>query len=370
MKLNSIQYSQYDGLPREWRLEDCTFCDVNLMVGQNATGKSRTLQVVSTLAGLLSGELKLTPDCGSFDVVFYENGHEIQYLLKWEKRGVVQEQFSQNGQTLLRRGADGTGKILAQKLKLEIDFQPPVDHLAVVSRRDAIQHPFLEKLYNWGKRCLFFHFGTPMGQDQLALLASGGQKEDFNLKDENQVVAIFHEGVAKYGSDYYQLLYDDMGKLNYHLEKIGIQHFGSNGRTLSGIRLKEKELAAYTSHHHISTGMFRTLSLLTQLNYSLLNERPSCVMIDDIGEGLDYIRSMALIDLLIEKAKASNMQLIMSTNDRFVMNRVPLHYWSVIRRFPHKTKFVNYRNSKELFDEFEFTGLSNFDFFSSNYLGR
>ena len=58
----------------------------------------------------------------------------------------------------------------------------------------------------------------------------------------------------------------------------------------------------------------------------------------------------------------------MATNDRFVMNRVPLEYWSVIRRLPNMSKIYNYQNSKELFDNFEFTGLSNFDFFSSDYL--
>ncbi len=58
----------------------------------------------------------------------------------------------------------------------------------------------------------------------------------------------------------------------------------------------------------------------------------------------------------------------MATNDRFIMNRVPIEYWSVIRRLPNKAQICNYRNYKEVFDDFEFTGLSNFDFFSSDYL--
>ena len=384
MRLKSLQYSQYDTQPRAWRLEDCTFGDINLVVGQNATGKTRTLQAISELANLLSGDGKLNAQEGCFDAEFDQNGCQ-KYVLKWANKNVVEEVFIQDGRTLLQRGVDGTGKIFAAKLQLELDFHSPSDKLAVVSRRDAIQHPFLESLYSWGKAARYFRFGTAMGQEHLAIFEGGQPQGELNLKDSNQAVIIFQKGKAKYGSHYVQLILDDMKKIGYELEDILIQRMewigtnganGANGKVskpfgrLSGISIKEKELAAITYHHEISSGMFRALSLIIQLNYSLLASLPSCIIIDDIGEGLDYIRSTALIELLIKKVEdtTGNVQLIMSTNDRFVMNSVPLKYWSIIRRFPHKAKFYTYRNSKQLFDEFEFTGLSNFDFFSSNYL--
>ncbi len=132
-----------------------------------------------------------------------------------------------------------------------------------------------------------------------------------------------------------------------------------------GILVRESDLKGTTDQNSISQGMFRALSLIIQLNYSLLASVPSCILIDDIGEGLDHERSSALIKLLIDKAKKSRVQLIMSTNDRFVMNNVPLEYWSIMRRFPNESKIYNYRNSKKLFEEFELTGLNNFDFFAS-----
>jgi hypothetical protein len=90
-------------------------------------------------------------------------------------------------------------------------------------------------------------------------------------------------------------------------------------------------------------------------------------LIDDIGEGLDYTRSTALISLLMNKVEWTKMQLIISTNDQFVMDAMPLKYWSVIKRSAGFAKMYNYLNSKKLFDSFQFTGLGNFDFFSSNY---
>jgi hypothetical protein len=57
----------------------------------------------------------------------------------------------------------------------------------------------------------------------------------------------------------------------------------------------------------------------------------------------------------------------MTTNDRFIMNAVPLEYWLILSRDGGQVTSLNYRNSKEMFDDFESTGLSNFDLFSSGY---
>lgn len=371
MKLKSIQYKEYNGQANEWRLEDCLLSDVNLMVGKNATGKTRTLNVILALSNFLAGDLKPDFDSStSLEVTFEDHAEEIKYLLRCENQTVIQEQLIQDGRTLLQRGPDSKGKIFAYELNTEINFQPPANELAVVTRRDAIQHPFLEKLYNWGQSARYFRFGTPMGQDHLAI--SDWREKKLNLKNSNQAVAIFKKGESEYGKKYIQLLIEDMRNIGYELEALSLQeaegrvHF-EVPRITYGINLKEKSLEAITSHHNISTGMFRVLSLFIQLNYSLLASLPSCIIIDDIGEGLDYSRSSALIESLIKKMKGTKMQIIMSTNDRFVMNALPLEYWSVIQRFPHKSMIYNYFNSKNVFDKFELTGLSNFDFFSSNY---
>ena len=118
----------------------------------------------------------------------------------------------------------------------------------------------------------------------------------------------------------------------------------------------------------MSQGMFRALSLIVSLNYAEHTAVPSCVLIDDIGEGLDFDRSCALIKLLMQKAEETSMQLILSTNDRFIMNSVPLEAWTVLRRVGQNTNVYNYDNSRARFDEFKFTGMNNFDFFAYDFL--
>jgi ABC-type antimicrobial peptide transport system ATPase subunit len=119
----------------------------------------------------------------------------------------------------------------------------------------------------------------------------------------------------------------------------------------------------------MSQGMFRALSIIIHLTYHSMMKTPATILIDDIGEGLDYDRSTKLINLLIELAeKNDNIQLIMSTNDRYVMNKVPFKYWQLIDRKGGECKVYNYQNSKEIFEEFKRTGLNNFDFLATDFI--
>ena len=160
-----------------------------------------------------------------------------------------------------------------------------------------------------------------------------------------------------------------MRSISYFLEKIDALPLKNLPASINGygLNVKECDLDDTTDQREMSQGMFRAFSLLIQLNYSLLNKIPTCILIDDIGEGLDYDRSRKLIELVIQKISNSSIQVIMTTNDKFVMNAVPLEYWSVIKRVKNKSFFYNYKNSRESFDEFKYTGMSNFDFLTSEY---
>jgi predicted ATPase len=136
------------------------------------------------------------------------------------------------------------------------------------------------------------------------------------------------------------------------------------------LAIKEKDLPGAVEQHTVSQGMFRALSLIIQLNFGLMSRRAACILVDDIGEGLDFERSCAIIDLLRRKARDSAVQLIMSTNDRFVMNKVPLEEWCLLQRTGNKVCVRNYRNSKEAFDRFKVTGLNNFDFLATDFIDK
>jgi len=373
IQLKSVKYAEFEGTPQEWRLDGLSLAESNLIVGKNASGKSRALNIIHALARNLAGVGGASLS-SNYDVEFIHDGKAINYQLKCEEEHVVFEEFSVEGRVLLKRGSGGEGLIWAEEIDggKDIRFQTPTSELAAVARQDAIQHRFLEPLYSWGSSLRHYYFGTALGKDHLAVLTEkGGGKVD--ERDPNAVVALYRLAEKEFNEEFRQALMLDMRQLDYDVEELGLKApvsirivSGLPGE-LVGLYVKEKDLPGITDQHSMSQGMFRALSLLIRVNYSQLTGKSTCILIDDIGEGLDFNRTCRLIELLRDKAKTSGIQLILSTNDRFVMNRVPLEEWSVLQRQGNHVRVLNYENSREIFEEFKFTGLSNFSFLEMDF---
>jgi AAA15 family ATPase/GTPase len=375
MRLQSIKYSQFDGQPNEWNLDLLDFLPLNLIVGKNASGKTRTITLIYYLAGILSGDLIPAFPSLNFRADFTDQEKNYQYILKVKDRAVIDEQFIVAGKTRLKRNPGGTGEIWAEQVGKDMEFQVDEFASAFASRRDNIQHPFFEPLYQWAKSVYYYRFGTDLGRNTRVYLPREEEKResmhiDLNMKDDQFVVSIFKTAEEKFGEHFKKMILDDMSQINYNVIDVGLTNsaYMDFGRKHMYLWIQEKDLESKTNQWQISQGMFRALSLIIQLNYLKMTHIPSCILIDDIGEGLDYERSCALIKLIMEKAENSQFQLIMATNDRFVMNEVPLEYWTVLHREGKRCRVFNSKNSKEKFEKFRFTGLNNFDFFSSDYL--
>ncbi len=378
MKLKTIIYNQFAGKPDEWRLSKASFKDTNLIVGRNASGKTRTLNIVKGLAELLSMRQQLHFLSGDYDAVFEDDEKQITYTLKYEDGKVIEERVMINDETMLTRSQEGSGNIRAVEIGRDIRFQVSVNEVAILAKRDALQHPFLEPLVEWGKSLIYFDFGTALGKDMFQLL---GEKESVDKIDDqmllrtNNVSMIFRKGRHKFGNEFVDGIKRDMKALDYQIKTIGIGAptsvtFTGLQEPAVGLFVEEEELKTRIDQASISRGMFRALSVIILVSYILRAKTSQCILIDDIGEGLDYERSSSLVKLLIKKAKKSNIQLSMATNDRFIMNSVPLEYWSVLYRRGSICEILNRENSPKVFEDFELTGLGNFDFFSSGYYLR
>ncbi len=373
MLLQTISYSQFLGSENEWILHQFDLGNINLIVGKNASGKSRLINIINGLAGLVSQDSILRFSSGDYTLTYRDADKIVKYHLKYEESKVIEEKYEHDGKTLLTRMDGGKGKIFAEELNHEISFQVPVNKIAVISKQDEVQHSFLQRLITWGENVKIFRFGTHLGQEQLAVVLDPEQYDELDIKDPNKVVAILRSAIHRYGDDFKQILLNDLETIGYPCDEIGIGEApnisfqGGLKRDPIGIYVREKDLLGRTFQIEMSQGMFRAISLLIQINIILQNAPHGCVLIDDIGEGLDFERSTSIINLLVSKFEKSKSQLIMSTNDRFVMNGVPLKYWNIIERKRNECFFYNYSNSKELFDQFKYTGLNNFDFFTSEY---
>jgi len=376
MRLKSISYADHPGESREWRIHDFVLGDANLVVGLNASGKSRTLAAIGNLAWLISAKIKLGFRTADSDCTaeFEDAGRALSYTMQCRQGKVTKEVFIEDGRERMTRGEGGAGRIDSVKDNKTVEFQTPETELAIVARRDSIQHGFFDPLHLWAASVYRYEFGSQLGK-HLITVEVPNSKYQLDPRNQDEVMNIFTAGEALFEDKFKESIKRDMAKLDYPLDKIGavaptafpISHLPGPAKYLY---VKEHDLDCITEQWEMSQGMFRALSIIIQLTYSQMTAKPACVIIDDIGEGLDFGRSCALIDLLMEKAKVAGVQLLMSTNDRFVMNKVPLEVWTVLRRSKGRAIVNNYVNSKKLFDAFEYTGLNNFDFLATDFVGE
>ncbi len=377
MRLKAIKYIRFKNEKNEWSIEgkpinnkynqSLTINQINLIVGKNATGKTNTINAIRTIADLISGDKKLSSlvyNTFKYDLLFEDNFEDLLYTLDVKKGEVVQEILKIGKVEKLNRAK---GELFYELENKNLSFQTDKDILAI-SRRDSKQQPFFESIYNWGKTLNHYKFGGLLGKETfLKEINSTDSDKELNLKDTNKVTGVLIKGQSQFKDTFISAIIEDMHKIGYPLKTIDTRNLKYIPLNILGLAVQENDLDDYTDQDEMSQGMFRALSLIIQLNYSLFTNNPSCILIDDIGEGLDFERSKSLIELIIAKSEKSSVQVLMTTNDRFVMNKIPLQYWSLIKREKHKSIFYNYQNSKDTFDEFSLTGLNNFEFFSSDF---
>jgi len=374
MSLVKLSYTEFEGTARHWEIDKATFSDINLIVGKNSSGKSRLMSVFATLTRLLSGQQQPLPyEPSKFVIELELNNQAFVYQLEIKNGSVIAEQLTIDSEIKLSRCENGSGTIRYEKEEKDLEFQLPLTVLAAVNRLDTIQHPFLMVLHQWAKSVALYHFGTDFGKSQVM---STTEAEVFFrnpahpvFDDPNNLVAVYTSAFKDIGESFNKAIIADMNALGYSLTDVGSE----NIQTIINFPIAalvmftvEKDLGFKNPQMQMSQGMFRALALVVHLNISAFSKNKQVILVDDIGEGLDYERATAIIKLLISKAKTFDLQLIMTSNDRFVMNEVPLEYWSVLKRKGGIVKLFNAQNSAQQFNDFKYLGLNNFDFFASD----
>ncbi|MDR1809743.1 MAG: ATP-binding protein [Prevotella sp.] len=368
MLLESLKYNRLKGKSKEWRIEGrngdpVRFGRMNLIVGKNSAGKTLTLAVIREIAALLSGrrrlpELRHASAC--YDISFRDGDDVYRYIIEYENKSILSESLSLNGEDKTNRAA----KQLLSATSGAWETVHVEDNELLVSLHEASKYPSLEKLYRWGDALKNTVFSN---QAEKNFLPDDLSKVDADTPTmAKEPAALLHtviRGQKLFGTAFTERIIRDMNMLGYEISSLDIQKI-EQGYALC---VQEAGMDDATDQIEMSQGMFRALSFLINLNFARMNRRPVCILIDDLGEGLDFNRSELLSDLLADDGNEAAIQLFITTNDRYIMNKFPLRYWTVIERNESKTVFYNYYNSQAFFDDFAYTGLSNFDFLATDF---
>ncbi len=369
MILESLKYIRQEGRPNEWAIEGkngdlIKFDNINLFVGKNAVGKSRSLAILHEIADILSlkkaiSDLKF-PD-SKYHIILKEDNITYEYILSIEKHLIADEVL----------WVKGIEKFNRKKSKIYSEISKSFDKLDIedtsvftsIQNKDK-DYPYIPEIFEWSNALKNYAFTNQHEKNNLIKqedeLDSLQPIKDFS---PSNIIKLFFKGKRDFGQPYIDSIISDLHTIGFDVTSVDL----AKEKSGIGISVQEEELAEPTLQQEMSQGMFRALSFFIQLEFALLSKVSVCLLVDDLGEGLDYERSKTLIDLAIYKMNNSNIQLFIASNDRYIMNKIPLRYWSVIERKPKASIFYDYHNSREIFDDFKYTGLNNFDFLASDF---
>lgn len=350
MKLTHFGYSTGD-----WDLDLIDLRSQNLFVGKNAVGKSKTLMALSDVASIIAQTKSIDDSkaCGAF-LAFEAENSTIAYSFVYSGRVVAKEKLD-----ILDKATKKSSLCLERDKEVaHVDgkeINPPGNKLVLHVQRDVVKYPVFEKIISWAENVGFFSFNElDFYGDSIVDAWQAGQSQSL------------YTIISSIDEDAKTPLIDNISKVGYILDNIEAVEFGG----IKKVTFSEKGIKKPLFDFELSKGMFRTVYVLAYIEYLSHSNKPSLLLIDDLCEGLDYDRSTKLGKIVFDFCEQNDVQLIAASNDSFLMDVVDLKYWNILTRNGKDVKAINQNNNPELFKDFKFTGLSNFDLFSSDFIER
>lgn len=337
----------------KWELT--SFSPINslsLLVGRNSTGKTRTIHALQNVVSFMQMKTLMIGGSNSFSVEMSFSDpsmpdFKMEYGFAVKNNNIEKEQFVVNDNILIKR-TQKTAKYKSETIN------PPVDKLIVQVRRDKNLYPEIEQLMEWTDGV------TWVSCSDINPYTIVGPSNFINPLSFSELVDSLDDASLK-------KVLENAALMDYHLTSISTIKFTDNIRL---VNVKEKQVGEDLIDMHLSSGMLRTLYLLCFMEYIKITSKATLLLVDDLSEGLDYYRSTRLGKMVFSDCGENGLQVIASSNDAFLMDVIDLSCWQVLRRSGGKVSVINQSTYPELFRDFKMIGLSNFDFFSSDYIDK
>jgi energy-coupling factor transporter ATP-binding protein EcfA2 len=357
MRIKSFSFESED-----WVLQKIDLQEVNLLVGKNGTGKSKTLSHLgyfSLIEHFFENIFyhKYLKRVSKWDIEWItESNTTFRYTLKIDFQfisafEIIEEELLRNESIVFSRKGEEICKIYSEISNSFEEFTPPSDKLGILSRRDTKSFPYIEEIINWSKNSRKLSF-SEISQESNDYYDFNPEKESFPL-----IFSKLNTLEQKNVTHNFQKIGFSISEIIYQV--VRNQHY---------LLIRENGLKNDIYIDDLSQGMLRALNLLIYVEYLISKNKTATLLIDDLGEGLDYVRATALGKMLFQLCKENNIQLVATSNDSFLMDVIDIDYWNVLERNGKVVSAINIINNPKLFEDFRYTGLSNFDFFSSSYL--
>ena len=348
--LNSMLLKSFDFKESGWTLSGLSpLGKSNLLVGRNSTGKTRTLNALRKTIAFMRNDLSF-PGVNDFAAEFVftdpqNDAGEMKYVFQLKEGKVVKESLVVDGKYIIKRTK-------SEAMLFGAKINPPAEKLVVQARRDTA-YTEIEALMVWAEGVVNISCADIINLTVLL-------QKSFYTPER------FSDIVDKLTDEDLKAVKSNARKLEYYITEMKT----IKSSEMKFVQIKERAVENRIMDVTLSNGMLRVLYILSFLEYIKHNNKLSLLLIDDLGEGLDYRRSTCLGEMVFEYCKNNGLQLIASSNDAFLMDVVDVADWHVLRRESNKVEVLNKAKEPELFRKFRISGLSNFDLFSSDFIDK
>lgn len=330
-----------------WGLDGLALNRLNLVVGMNAVGKSRTVAAIGHVVKFIKGEMDAALEDFSCTLLL-ENGGALEYSFEVSEGKILAEILRKDGNVLIRR------ELYSAQMYGET-VSPPSNKLVIQVRRDTMLYPEIEEIIQWAEHTSVFIFSN--------ITTSPNSLSPYAISTEPLLPVMY----GKISESQREQMLSYMRDMGYRIDRID-EYQRDNGSMM--LRIFETGVDEPMTPFDLSNGMFRVFCVLLYMIYSSTLVDARCLIIDDMGEGLDYMRSTKLGKIMFDYCENNNVQLIVTSNDSFLMDTIGLDYWNILQRKGSVVHSLNSQTHAALFEKFARTGLNNFDMLSSNFIAN
>lgn len=328
--------SSFSSHTAQWHINQLQFGKQNLIVGKNAGGKSSILRELYYFLREVMSHKNISLD-GNWAICFkYLTNKEIRYELEVSKNRFQNEKFYLNEENIPFN--------LINHSFIPSGSSQGINHLEMLNS--------IQRHIRLGLKTALFANTSPT--TNCLRLWEISKEESLNIN----IIA------QKFSKIQLQSVVKSMNHIGYHIEKCYFE------KTTQKVFILEKGEDDLLAIEKMSQGMFRAFALLMYLEYLIERKEISLLLIDDFCEGLDYERATKLGKYVFDLCQKQDIQLIATTNDSFLMDAIDISCWNVLQRDGKEITTINERSHPALFEKFKMRGMSNFDFFASDFIPR
>lgn len=347
MKIISFEYSDYS-----WALDKVSFGNLNLIVGRNAVGKSKTLNALVLFVRFLNGDVNaMTPSHWCKAEFMTDDNTILTYGYDYTDNVITDETLYKGSDKIISRNKEHTyiGTTAAE-------VYPPANKLCVQSQRDTKNYPEFESIMQWAEKLKGYSFSE---------LSSTKSLEIPSMFNENIEFSDMFETLDKI-DEKKKFVIDKMKELDYKIDSIELVQISKYNIAV----IREHGINTPLFSALLSNGMLRVLYIFAYMAYLSTEQGARTLLVDDLGEGLDFSRSSKLSKIIFDYCEAHDIQLIVTSNDNFLMNTVNLDYWVILQRDGEHTTGISKNTHPDMFLKFKKMGLNNFDMLSTDFIYR